>query len=519
MVTTMKGTNMELAHRALAWAMAQGMREIVLCAGARNLAVVATAADTPELTCWSHPEERSAGFFALGRIRAGAGPVGVLVTSGTAVAELLPAAIEAYYQGLPLLLLTADRPLHYRGSGAPQAIEQAGIFGPYATFLGDIEAGQATPVHGWNWDQRIPAHLNLCFDEPILDGTPIAARPSDSPNPAFKVSPPSDWDGFGNTGRLLVMVGGLAEDEREPVARFLEALGAPVWLESTSRLWGEPSLLPLWVRHTDAAIRNGLTHVLRLGGVPCDRLWRDLESHPNIQVRSLSRQGWSGLGRASQFFQSNLSELKTPAVPPHPPWLDCGNPEPSPAPKLSENDWFTELSGRIPGESLIFLGNSLPIREWQTCAQWRVRRRMFANRGANGIDGEISTFLGLAAGEPGAATAEAESWGIFGDLTTLYDMAAPWVLPQISKQRIRLVVINNGGGAIFSKLPALARADERVRSIVCNQHSLDFASLAAFWKIPYVRAERPSDLDALPSGTVFVEIVPIAHTEMKLRVI
>ncbi len=501
---------MELARRSLHWAMAQGMREVVLCAGARNLALVATAVATPGLRCWNHPEERSAGFFALGRIRAGAGPVGVVVTSGTAVAELLPAAIEAYYQGLPLLLLTADRPTHYRGTAAPQAIEQPGLFGPHAVALGDIAAGGHFQPSAW--DRHCPGHLNLCFDEPILDGPADAAgegltgeTKSEAVGHVALPEPPA-WDGFGQDGKLLVMVGNLSRDEREPVARFLSTLGAPVWLESTSNLWGDDRLLPIWCRDTRPAIPAGLSHVLRLGGVPCDRLWRDLEARPDIQVRSLSRQGWSGLGRPSEAFQADLAKLLPPQPAPGPDWLATGEPALPAWRPDSENFWVTELSRAIPAGSMVFLGNSLPVREWQMAALWRKDLQVFANRGANGIDGEISTFLGL------AASAVSQSWGIFGDLTTLYDLAGPWILGQIGQKTVRLVVINNGGGAIFSKLPALAAADQTTRDLVCNKHILHFNAFAALWGLAYRRVETPEDLAGLPPEPMVLEIVPKADS-------
>lgn len=145
---------------------AAGVREFVICAGARNSAFVAVLASLPEpLRCWHHFEERSAAFFALGRIRATGRPVAVCTTSGTAVAELLPAVIEAHYSNLPLVALTADRPRRFRGSGAPQAIEQPGIFGPYAHAL-DVEQELPDPS---GWQRQRPLHLNVCLDEPGAD--------------------------------------------------------------------------------------------------------------------------------------------------------------------------------------------------------------------------------------------------------------------------------------------------------------------------------------------------------------
>ena len=140
----------------------QGVTEFVVCGGARNAPLVesvfAAADEYEEIRIWQQFDERSAGFFALGRVATTGLPVAVIVTSGTAVAELLPAVVEAFYQKRPLVLVTADRPETFCGSGAPQAIEQEGIFGTYS------ESGDFI-----NWSQAAPFHLNVCLPE-IAEG-------------------------------------------------------------------------------------------------------------------------------------------------------------------------------------------------------------------------------------------------------------------------------------------------------------------------------------------------------------
>lgn len=503
----MMGPNVMLAVNIVEWFLRCGGQDVILCAGARNLAIVAVATKSPGVRTWNHPEERSAGFFALGRAKASGCPVAVVVTSGTAVAELLPAVIEAHYQGIPLVVISADRPICYRGTGAPQTIQQNGLFGPHAISLGDWDAGESGELPS---PRRIegPIHLNLCFDEPVLDGLPresITSPVDLPPLPGVRLQAPPPWDDFGAAGRLLVMVGALSSRERPAVGRFLEKLGAPVWLESTSGLWGQPGLNELWVRNPAKLPLEGPTHVLRLGGVPCDRLWRDLEVRQEIQVRCWSSLGWPGLARPCENMACDLSLLRGGAITNQPNWTNeaCRLPAPSSELAHSETRWFAGLSRRIPDDSMVFLGNSLPIREWQAAAEWRGGLDIHANRGVNGIDGEISTFLGLAADHPG------ESWGIFGDLTTLYDLAGPWVLRQMPGKTIRFVVINNGGGGIFRELPAVRTADERTRDVVCNEHTLDFAGWAALWKLPFLRLTDSENWPAVqPDGPCVLEIVP-----------
>ena len=165
--------NMELAQSVLDRLRTYGVREIVLCAGARNAPFVALLSSGSGyishsgFKVYSFFEERSASFFALGRMQSEGSPVAVITTSGTAAAELLPAAIEADYQRLPLVMITADRPSRYRGSGAPQAIVQTGIYSHYVEQSFDLENEALVEI---KVSGKRPIHLNVCFDEPLLDG-------------------------------------------------------------------------------------------------------------------------------------------------------------------------------------------------------------------------------------------------------------------------------------------------------------------------------------------------------------
>lgn len=147
-------TNIARAREVVSRVQATGVREFVVCGGSRNAPLIAAVSQGKTYT---FVDERSAAFFALGRIKRDGVPVAVITTSGTAVAELLPATVEAYYSGLPLVLITADRPERFRGTGAPQTIDQIGIFGGYA----------ATDLGRWN--REMPLHINVEFDEPLID--------------------------------------------------------------------------------------------------------------------------------------------------------------------------------------------------------------------------------------------------------------------------------------------------------------------------------------------------------------
>jgi len=146
-------TNLSAARELLERVRSAGVTDFCICGGSRNAPLIAVVTGN----IYTFVDERSAAFFALGRIKRDDRPVAVITTSGTAVAELLPAAVEAYYSGAPLVLITADRPARFRGTAAPQSIDQVGLFGVYA----------ATEVDRWN--RRMPLHINIEFDEPLID--------------------------------------------------------------------------------------------------------------------------------------------------------------------------------------------------------------------------------------------------------------------------------------------------------------------------------------------------------------
>lgn len=491
---------------------ALGVTDHVLCAGARNAPLVAALTDPSTDSCvriWHHFDERTASFFALGLAKKNGRPVAVITTSGTAAAELLPAAVEAHYSGVPLVLVTADRPARYRKSGAPQAIEQVGLFGCYASVM--IDAQQESDFAAISsWTGSGPIHLNICLEEPEVDiaPAPLPQLPTwlpspDDPETTVKVTNSlSDWVNTGD--RNLVILGELPEDWQAPVRQFLQHTDLPYWAEATSGLREVSSLLSRNVRSERELKQMLVDRVCRIGGVPSCRFWRDLEERPDVEVISVSTRPWSGLARPSAC-------LVTPTFPRSIPVHrvaernTTGNEmafetllQKHPA---AEPAMMRQLSEIIPSAALIFLGNSLPIREWNLAASFtRGHPRCRANRGANGIDGEIATFLGLACDEE-------EAWGIFGDLTALYDLNAPALLAQMTPGQRRIVVINNGGGRIFARLPSLAGLDERARRITENRHQQSFAGWADLWDLPYLRWQAGEATPALPTGDLVLEIV------------
>lgn len=508
-------TNLELASSLFSALAASGVREAVVCGGSRNAPLIVAIAGRDDVHLWSHFEERSAGFFALGRARATHAPVAVITTSGTAAAELLPAAIEAHYSGVPLILVTADRPQSHRGTGAPQAIEQAGLFGPYAV-RADLAVGAGLSLPPW--DRRGPLHLNVAFDEPLIEGQlaiergdPIpAARPKwiDSADAARRVG-----EFLESHPDTLLLAGALDESEREEVAGLAKRSRLPLYAEPLSGLRQRPVL----GNRLEAGERilpfAGAGAVLRLGGVPVCRFWRDLdEARLDVPVLSVSSLPFSGLARGEHLPCDLGATLQRVDVKPslntairRDRAMSIVLDQLLRRERTSEPGMIRALSEIIPEGSLVFLGNSLAIREWDLAARRDRDHEMVANRGANGIDGELSTFLGLSA--PGR-----EAWCLVGDLTALYDMASLWMLEQLSEDlALRIVVINNGGGRIFSRVPSLHRLERSARErLFENAHRVRFESWAAMWDTPYRAWSSVPPQGALPKRAV-IELLPDAE--------
>jgi 2-succinyl-5-enolpyruvyl-6-hydroxy-3-cyclohexene-1-carboxylate synthase len=315
---------------------------------------------------------------------------------------------------------------------------------------------------------------------------------------------------------LVVMVGELEEAEREEVFHFCRELAAPVVVEATSGL--REALRNLAVRGEDGALKNRPpSKVLRLGGVPSGRFWRDLENLPDVSVWSVCRNGLRGLGRAAEVTRGALDRI-LPALGDVEKIGDVADllegakaraqriEEALAAFPDSEQGWMRTLSVYAAVAGGVYLGNSLPIREWNANAQWeRPVLLVRANRGANGIDGQISSWLG-------ASAHEEDAWGIFGDLTALYDLAGLKMLAQVETKGRMMAVINNGGGRIFDRVPRLAAMSRKAKDWMAAESPVDFAALAKAWGMDHLRATRTDEFDGAGSDgkAVLLEIVPDA---------
>lgn len=296
-----------------------------------------------------------------------------------------------------------------------------------------------------------------------------------------------------NIKRLVVVVSTLPSNQKEAVLNFLLRLNAPVYLEAVSGLREEPKLRHLQMTYVENIWDLAVDGILRIGGVPTPRFWRDLENKQGtIAVLSVSHLPFSGLSWGEVVCGEYGKLLNFNFVFDEPWYHESVNVQslldefPRAEPSLVHG-----LSKMIPAKSLLYLGNSMPIRQWDMTANMEDKGlEVFASRGLNGIDGQLSTFLGMC--KPGES-----NWCILGDLTTLYDLAGPWILDQMKETQVQIVVINNGGGMIFSRLAGHER--------MLNRHQVNFEHFANLWSLKH---ERWESIGQESNSSRVLEVIP-----------
>lgn len=492
-------TNFDLSQKVFDFLKQAEVQTVVVCAGARNAPLV-MALSHASFDVIQFFEERSAAFFALGLMRSSSKPVAVFTTSGTAVAELLPAAVEATYQSLPLILVTADRPKNYRGSGAPQTIEQNRIFSDYVESVYDLDVNEKD--FAFAWSMKKPIQLNVCFDEPLIDKASGLAnqRVSLTQKTAEHVSK------IANVGRAFAILGELTTNEAQVVKSFLLRSKIPFYAEALSQLLHDSELVELGLSSSDLLVKKAFQEkafdsVLRIGGVPTLRFWRDLEAEfSKVPVFNFSDRPFSGLARDSKLFPLNalneirfekfdLTDLKSKDQELQKKKIALLEKYP-----LSEPS-CVRLFSRHVGEIPLYLGNSLPIRHWDTFSV-NCSKALYGNRGANGIDGQISTYLGW-------SEAFKDSFCFIGDLTALYDLAALGLTSQLADHKRQIVILNNFGGQIFQRVLK--------NKLFINEHQIQFQNWAQMWKWDYLLVKTVTDFHQISqtsANTTVIEIQP-----------
>jgi 2-succinyl-5-enolpyruvyl-6-hydroxy-3-cyclohexene-1-carboxylate synthase len=523
----------------------QGVEFACVSPGSRSAPLAMALQRHPRIKVLIQIDERSSSFFGLGLAKASGKPVVLLCTSGTAAAEFHAAVIEASYSNTPLIVLTADRPPELQEVGANQAIDQQRLYGSAVRWFFDPGVPIEMPGEARYWRRLAarayaeaaagPVHLNLPFREPLVP--PPGQRPVALGAPAQSITPgrllPSQnqlttlASALQHAQRPLVVAGEMRDGDRLSAA--LKRLNVPVLAEPTSQLRrGESGAT---VESYEALLRAGwsLQHgpdlVIRLGATPTSRVmnkwlaaaaaptflidpdavWRDqdhvatnvmacdpqplLEALPTVD-RAGWRDQWVTAGkRASAAIAATL--VSTP---------------------LHEGHVVRALSARLPEPGQVFIGSSLPIRAadsfWPLA---KTQQRFFANRGASGIDGLVSTGLGVATARDSSPCVL-----LLGDLSLYHDMNGLWALQRYGI-RATLVVCDNDGGGVFSFLPQAEHQDV-FEELFLTPLRLDLSQVARLYGLVYSPVNdrsglEPAIADAIAAPTPTMVVVRIKREE------
>lgn len=547
----MNNPSASFARELVAALAVHGVEDFVLCPGSRSgpvaHALVSAASGSegaPKVNLHVRIDERSAAFLALGIARGLAAtgnprPVAVVTTSGTAVGNLLPAVMEAHHGGVPIILITADRPRELRGVGANQTTDQVGIFGTFVRWSGDIAApaegepaGRATQLASRaaalaNGDAASdepraapgPVHLNVEFREPLgPDGGewPETARVEPVFSSAINIGAVAEIIGepLPRVARGVVIAGDGAGDAARVVA---ETHGWPLFAEPTSGARAGGACVPGYVHALGTPEGRDLAQAVELVVVigrptltrPIQAL---IAAAPSLYVAAHGARWREAPLHATQVVpRVPVAWHEVPDATPDQAWLDAWLALPSGG--GVGHEWNARTAAAVwldslGPQALAVVGASGPIRTIDRVAPaWPLGEApvLLANRGLSGIDGTVSTAIGVGLGAGQAVAA------IMGDVTFLHDAGGLLVGPHEARPDVRILVVNDGGGTIFAGLEHATAPARHVERVFTTPHGVALAPLCAAYGAAHVVVTSAGDLaDALarpPRGVEVVEAV------------
>ena len=506
---------------------ALGVTHVLYCPGSRS-APFAYALEAGSFGGDARPilDERGAGFAAVGLARAGVLPA-IVVTSGTAVAELAPAVLEASHARLPLLVLSADRPGELRGVGASQATHQSGFFGTHVRASVDLEPQEASPSLVGHLTRAVaaacgapsgtpgPVQINVAFRDPL---TPVSCSPGDEagasfaprPTRVFAASPvPARWeDVVGPVAAGLIVAG----EGASPRAReWSEASGFPLLVEPASGAWKDGGVVPFEQSLVCSSLGREVDAVVVTGRPTLSRPIQALLARPDVRVVVVDPHApWVDISGNASVVVADLEPAREPIRAAQAEWAarvreaarDAGERIES---LLDSGSGRTMLDlARIVAASTsgpLVLGASNPVRAFDLAVPSLEGRVVHSNRGQAGIDGTIATAVGICLGSGYADEASAASdervTAVMGDLTACHD-ASSLALAASTGAHLDIVVADDHGGGIFATLEhGRATSPEAYDRWFGLAQSVDYEALAAAYGVAFARAGEPRELEDL----------------------
>ncbi|MFM5521822.1 2-succinyl-5-enolpyruvyl-6-hydroxy-3-cyclohexene-1-carboxylic-acid synthase [Aeromonas jandaei] len=522
-----------------------GVRDLVLAPGSRSAPLTMAAAAHTGFRRHLHFDERGLGFMALGLAKGSNRPVAVIMTSGTAVANLWPAVAEAQLTGVPLIILSADRPHELIDNGANQAIDQQGIFGRYPVYQQNLPSPTPTIPAAFvlsSIDQALArqalipgvVHFNCMYPEPLYPGehyqdfsdylAPLGDwLSSQTPWSPWQQSEPTcppqaEWENF-RQKRGIVVAGRITDPEQaEAAAEQAERLGWPLLADIQSQLrFDRRNLIELDIALNNAAVAAelGRAEVLlqfgarlvskRLGQFIKQQAWHDYwlvdpqpaRLDPDYRLRNRLLCSAGAFASAHPVTASKAPWHRLPTL-----LQPVGQAIAAACDRFSELGVCHRINRLIEGQ--LFVGNSMPARLMDMLGETgKGPSRVMTNRGASGIDGLIATAYGFAQSSNQPTTL------LIGDLSALHDLNSLALLSKAS-QPLVVILLNNDGGSIFRMLPVPTEG-ELLESYYRLPHGLGFEHAAAMFGLAYRAPTTLAGFEqayglALKGGVTLIEI-------------
>ena len=499
-----------LARAVLTALVEAGVTDVVIAPGSRNAPLsfaAAALADDEQISLHTRIDERSAAFFALGLTKGGR-RAAVMCTSGTAVANLHPALLEAAHTAVPLVAVTADRPARLRETNANQTTDQVGIFGPLIPThdIADFEDFEDRTVGDEIWQSAGPFHLNVQFDEPL---TPGDAWDIESITPRSKIQRPEPrLFEIINQGPKTVVIAG---DDAGPAARILaEQAGWPLLAEPSSGSRSGDHVIRSYRLLLNSELGHRIERAVVFGHVTLSRPVLRLLQRKDVDVVATRGAGvWPtppyDVGRYVRTALQVHGDIDNE-------WLNAWRTADHSLSKkvdalIARTKEFTAydvarvLAAHVADDNALIVGPSNPVRDLDLMAN-AIDAHMFANRGLAGIDGVVSTALGVAAASGG------QSFAFVGDVTFLHDSNGLVLGPREERPDLVIVVVNDNGGSIFATLEQGAEEfEDHFDLLFGTPHNVDIASLCAATRTPHLKVSSAIELEqalANPNGGIEV---------------
>ena len=532
-----------------------GVEHVAISPGSRSTPLSAAADSTEGLETSIHIDERSGSYFALGLAKASSKPVVLICTSGTAAANYLPAVVEAFYSGVPLIVITADRPPELQNRGAPQTIDQIALYGKHVRSFfqsqvpSDSTQNDALLLASEAFKQSLkpfpgPVHINCPLREPL--------EPSNAPFPIVETInnyeaeeekiDTSELDRFIAFEKGLIVVGPLNPDFStcEKIAELGNATGWPIVADPASGMrngsytenclvvsTGEHIFRSSWVKDhkPDVIVQIGKMptskgYKLFLNDVGCENIicvdnlgfFPDPENVATHKIQiSPSALAETMTNVSSKKEQTNWNKA----------WENAEKVSTRVTKQLIDSSIFDEaatarcLGEELPDGSCLFVSNSMPIRDLDAFLPSSTKLlKIFSNRGANGIDGVISTAAGISKGSPGVPTV------LFtGDLAFLHDLSGFTALKRL-ELNLTIVVVDNNGGGIFSFLPIAETEATDFQKLFHTPHDLDIETIASTVGVKVFKPENFNDLSKALKKSITTDTTSLIHviTDAKTNV-